>query len=122
MSTEKTSKFDALKWLVVLLVLGGGLAANYFYMQEPVPLKMAAWILLIVVMLLVASRTMKGRKIGRFIREARNEIRRVVWPTRHETVQMTLIVFVMVFVLALILWGIDSSLMALMGWFTGLGS
>ena len=65
---------------------------------------------------------MRGKTIWRFIKEARNEVRRVVWPNRQETLQMTLLVFAMVFILALILWGVDSVLMAALGWFTGSGS
>ena len=44
------------------------------------------------------------------IKDARGEIRRVVWPTRDETVQTTLIVLVLVLIFALILWLLDSGL------------
>jgi preprotein translocase subunit SecE len=46
------------------------------------------------------------------LKEARGEIRKVVWPTRQETTQTTLIVVVVVLVMALLLWGLDS----LLGW------
>lgn len=118
----KAPKFDLVKWLVVLLVLFAGVAANYFYSYEPRALKLAAWILIAIVAMLIASRTMRGQRVWRYLKEARNEIRRVVWPKRRETVQMTLLVFAMVLVLALILWGVDSILMSLLTWFTGAGS
>ena len=50
------------------------------------------------------------------MKEARIEIRKVVWPTRQETTQTTLIVVAVVLVMALLLWGLDS----LLGWLVSL--
>ncbi|MBP5143215.1 preprotein translocase subunit SecE, partial [Pseudomonas chlororaphis] len=50
------------------------------------------------------------------VKEARTEIRKVVWPTRQETTQTTLIVVAVVLVMALLLWGLDS----LLGWLVSL--
>jgi preprotein translocase subunit SecE len=47
------------------------------------------------------------------------EMRKVVWPTREETMQTTLVVAGMVIILALLLWGMDSLLVWLIGWLTG---
>ena len=44
------------------------------------------------------------------MREARAEIRRVVWPTRQQTTQTTGIVLVLILLFSLILWGLDSTL------------
>ena len=51
--------------------------------------------------------TPKGRGIWRFAVDARTEVRKVVWPTRQETLQTTLIVIVMVIIVAIILWLLD---------------
>ena len=67
----------------------------------------------------VASRTKKGRLAVDFFRDARMELRKVVWPKREETVQTTLVVVAMVIVLALILWGMDGILVWAIGWLTG---
>jgi preprotein translocase subunit SecE len=48
--------------------------------------------------------------LWRWLKEARTEIRKVVWPTRQETTQTTLIVVAVVLVMALVLWGLDSLL------------
>ena len=56
-----------------------------------------------------------------FIQEARIEVRKVVWPTRAETIQSTLAVLGMVVVMGLILWAIDSGLLRLVLWLTGYG-
>ena len=60
----------------------------------------------------VALRTSKGQSFVSLVKEARAEIRKVVWPTRQETTQTTLIVVAVVLVMALLLWGLDS----LLGW------
>ena len=51
-----------------------------------------------------------------FIQQVRSEVSKVVWPTRQETTQTTLIVFVFVIITGLILWGLDSVL----GWLASL--
>ena len=70
-------------------------------------------------MLLVISQTSKGLQLWSFIKGARIELRKVVWPTRQETIQTTLVVVAMVVVAALILWGIDTLFFWLVGWLTG---
>jgi preprotein translocase subunit SecE len=67
----------------------------------------------------VAAKTQKGRWVVEFFRDSRMELRKVVWPTREEITQTTLVVVVMVIVLALILWGMDGILVWLIGWLTG---
>ena len=51
-----------------------------------------------------------------FIQQVRAEVSKVVWPTRQETVQTTLIVLLFVVAVALLLWGLDS----LLGWLVSL--
>ena len=64
--------------------------------------------------LFVISTTEEGKESLKIILESRSEIRRVVWPTRVETTQTTLIVLVAITIAALMLWGLDS----LFGWAT----
>jgi preprotein translocase subunit SecE len=49
------------------------------------------------------------------------EVRKVVWPTRQETLQTTLVVIVMVLILAIIMWLFDMALMAILQAVTGKG-
>jgi preprotein translocase subunit SecE len=58
-------------------------------------------------------KTSKGGAFLKLVKESRQEIRRVVWPTRQETTQTTLMVAVVVVVMGLILWGLDTALNAL---------
>jgi preprotein translocase subunit SecE len=117
--TQENMSFDWLKWLVAAVLLLAGLAANYYYSYQPWPLRLLGWIVLLGIIAAIVLQTLQGKQFIAFARESRMELRKVFWPTRQETVQTTLFVAAMVIVLALILWGIDSVLMWLIGWLTG---
>ncbi len=112
-------RWDKLKWLVALALLLAGLIANHYYSQVSMLLRTLVWLIVLVVAGFVASKTQKGKWVVAFFRDSRMELRKVIWPTRQETVQTTLVVAVMVVVLALALWGIDGILVWLIGWLTG---
>lgn len=115
----QNTSLDMLKWAVVVFLFIAGLFANYYYNSQPWPLRLLGWLLLLSIMLAVALQTRQGKNALIFMRESRIELRKVFWPTRQETVQTTLIVGAMVLVLAVVLWGIDSVLMWVIGWLTG---
>ena len=113
------TKLDWLKWLAIAAIAITGITANYYYSQQPWPLRLLGGLLVVAIVAGIATQTQKGRQIIEFARESRMELRKVVWPTRQETVQTTLIIGAMVIILALILWGIDGTLVWLIGWLTG---
>lgn len=113
------TRLDWLKWLVAITLLLAGLIANYYYSETSLSLRMLAWLAIVAVSGFIASRTQKGRWVVDFFRDSRMELRKVVWPTRQETMQTTLVVGAMVIVLALLLWGIDGILVWIIGWLTG---
>ena len=110
---------DWLKWLIITLLLIAGLVVNYRYASQPWPLRLLGGLFLSAIMIAIATQTRHGKRAVSFARESQLELRKVFWPTRQETMQITLVVAAMVVVLALILWGIDSVLMWLIGWLTG---
>lgn len=116
---QSNKNYDGIKWFVAIFLLISGLAANYVYNEQPLPLRLLAGLVLLVVILALISQTNHGRQAIIFARESRMELRKVFWPTYQETVQTTFFIAIMVVVLALILWGIDSILMWLIGWLTG---
>ena len=59
----------------------------------------------------VAYRTAVGRSVADAIAGSRQELRKVTWPTRQESVQTTLMIAVVVLIMALIMWGLDSFLL-----------
>jgi len=66
--------------------------------------------------------TALGQRLVSFSRESRVELRKVVWPTRQETIQITLIVLVLVFLIGLFLWLVDSLLFWGVQMITGQGA
>lgn len=117
-ASGKKTRFDGLKWLLVVVSLVGTVIAD-FYSLIVWPIRAAVDVGVIAVLLVIASQTEKGQKAWGFIKGARMELRKVVWPTRTEAIQTTLLVVVMVLVTALILWGIDSFFMWTIAWITG---
>jgi len=118
-NTEQATRFNGLKWTMVALLVIGGIVANSYYSNVAWALRAAAGIVLIVFALLVAVQTSAGQLFWSFAKGARVELRKVVWPTRQETIQTTLVVVAMVVVAALILWGLDTLFFSLVGWVTG---
>lgn len=116
---QPTSSFDRLKWTLIVVLIAAGIWANYRYAEIDWALRFAGWIVLACVLLAIASQTAGGARMWRFAKDARAELRKVVWPTRQETVQTTLIVVAMVILMALILWGLDSFLLWVVSLLTG---
>ncbi|HXR02661.1 MAG TPA: preprotein translocase subunit SecE [Pseudomonas sp.] len=110
------SRFDLVKWLVVVLLVVVGVVGNQYYSAQPILYRVLALLVIAAVAAYVALQTGKGKAFFVLAKEARVEIRKVVWPTRQETTQTTLIVVAVVLVMALLLWGLDS----LLGWLVSL--
>jgi preprotein translocase subunit SecE len=113
------TKLDWLKWLFVVALVIAGLGANYYYSQQPWPLRLLGWLFLLAIVAGLAFQTHQGKQLINFARESRMELRKVVWPTRQETIQTTLVIAAVVVILALILWLIDGALVSVIGWITG---
>ena len=110
------SRFDLVKWLVVVLLVVVGVVGNQYYSAQPILYRVLALLVVAAVAAYVALQTGRGKAFFVLAKEARAEIRKVVWPTRQETTQTTLIVVAVVLVMALLLWGLDS----LLGWLVSL--
>lgn len=109
---ESTGHFDGLKWTVVALLIVAGVGGNYYFSAESLLYRVTGLVVLGIVASAVAFQTDKGRVFLDLLKGAKAEVRRVVWPTRQETVQTTLVVVSVVLVVGLMLWGLDS----LLGW------
>ncbi|ERI50161.1 preprotein translocase subunit SecE [Pseudomonas sp. NPDC077186] len=112
----KDSRFDLVKWLIVAALVVVGVVGNQYFSAEPILYRVLGLLVLAVVAGVVALQTARGQAFAVLLKEARVEIRKVVWPTRQETTQTTLIVVAVVLVMALLLWGLDS----LLGWLVSL--
>jgi preprotein translocase subunit SecE len=106
------SSLDWLKWLVVGALLVAGVFGNWYYQGEFLLVRVIGLLVAAALAGYIAVQTQRGTRIWNLMKEARVEVRRVVWPSNHETTQTTLIVIVIVIIFALIMWGLDS----LLGW------
>ena len=110
LTEEKQYRFDGIKWLVVLALVSGAIYANWYYSAESALYRVIGLVVVMLVAAFVASRTEKGAAVIDLSIGARTEWRKVVWPTKQERNQTTLIVVAVILLMALILWGIDSLL------------
>ena len=111
-SEAQTTRFDFVKWVVVVSLITITVIGNNYFSNESLLYRLVAILFLAVVAGYIGLQTMKGKAFYSLAKAAKAEIRRVVWPTRQETVQTTLIVLVVVLLMSLMLWGVDSFL----GW------
>ena len=109
-ASENAGAFDTLKWLLAMAVIAAGLYANAEFATLTLIYRVLAGLVVVAVFVAIALTTQQGRAVWDLAKEARIEIRKVVWPTRQETTQTTLIVVVMVILVGLILWAMDSTL------------
>ncbi|MEH6584352.1 MAG: preprotein translocase subunit SecE [Halioglobus sp.] len=117
MSVETTaSRFDSVKWVVVAILVAVGVVGNSYFADQSLLYRVLGIVALGAVAAMVALQTAKGVAFWTLVKGSRTEIRKVVWPTRQETVQTTLIVLGFVVLVALFLWGLDS----LLGWLVSL--
>ncbi|AFP84670.1 preprotein translocase subunit SecE [secondary endosymbiont of Ctenarytaina eucalypti] len=111
---------EVVKWVVVVTLLVMATVGNYFYRDHSLLLRSLAVILMIAMAMSVAVMTTKGKSTLAFAREARLEVRKVIWPTHPETLHTTLIVAAVTAVMSLILWGLDGILVRVVSFITGL--
>jgi len=107
-SENSTSSLDWVKWTITIVLLAVVIVGNYLYGEQVhVVARIAILLLLAALALLSAAFTEKGKTFVGFAKDSRLEVRKVVWPTRQETVQTTLIILVVSTISGLILWGLD---------------
>ena len=104
---EESGKLDSLKFLIAIALLVGGIWQFYFFAEESQLYRILGILAMVFMAMLVMYTTRMGYGIWLFARDARTEVRKVIWPTRQETVQTTLMVVVMVFLVGIMLWLID---------------
>ena len=101
---------DKLKFLLAVALVIAGVVGFYMLDTQPMVLRMLCVMAGLAAGSVVAWFTEPGRRFAVFVREAIVETKKVVWPTRKETMQMTGIVFVFVVIMAIFLWLTDKSL------------
>jgi len=109
---------DKIKLLVAVLLVIAGVAGFYFFADAPTVVR----VLSVIGGVVLAGLSAPGKRFYRFALDSRDEAKKVVWPTRKETVQMTGVVMAFVVVMALFLWAVDGILLWLVKLAMGQGS
>jgi len=116
-----TSTADKLKLALAVLVIIAGIVAFSMLSTQPMAARVRVFIGSLIVAALLAWISEPGRRTLSFGQESYNEVKRVSWPTRKETTQMTGIVFAFVAVMGLFMWVLDKGIEwviygVLLGW------
>jgi len=98
---------DKIKLLIAVLVLAGAFVAFYAFGELALVFRVLGLLVAVAVAGFIAAKTEMGGSAVAFTRGAVVEVRKVVWPTRKETVQTTMMVMAMVVVVGIILWVFD---------------
>jgi preprotein translocase subunit SecE len=110
--TSESGMLDTIKLLLAAVALVGGLYAYYYY--EP-SVAQALRVLMVlggtVAGIGIAMTSVQGHRLWHFIQGSRVEIRKVIWPTKQETTQTAIAVFVFTLIMMLFFWLLDSGLL-----------
>jgi len=106
------SGFDTIKLAVAVALLVAGVLGFYWYADESLLFRVLGLIAVALVAIGIVFTTALGQSLAGFLKESRTEVRKMVWPTRAEATQTTLIVIVVVILVGILLWLLDMVL----GW------
>jgi preprotein translocase subunit SecE len=120
--TSESGVLDIIKLLIAVAALVGGLYAYYYYEAE---IAQAVRVLMVlggtIAGIGIAMTSVQGQRLWHFIQGSRVEIRKVIWPTKQETTQTAVAVFVFTLVMMLFFWVLDLGLLRLVGYLVGDG-
>ena len=103
----QNSSLDTAKLTVAVLLLASGVIAFYWYEDQSTLYRVLGLLAITIVAVAIALTTAKGRSTVGFLQDSRTEVRKMVWPTRAETAQTTLVVFLFVIIVGIFLWLLD---------------
>jgi preprotein translocase subunit SecE len=115
-------RLDALKLSVALLLTGTGIVGFYYFSDVILVLRVLGLLAVAAVSVAIAYQTDVGRQVVGFVNGAQNEVRRMVWPSRTETLQTTMAVIFIVLLVGVFLWLLDMFLLRAVQFLTGQGS
>jgi len=110
---------DKLLLTASVLPIAAAIGGFYYFDDQPQWIRVIALLVAVGVGVLIALQTALGQTAWAFRRDAIIEVRKVVWPTRKETLQTTMIVLVVVMIMSLLLWALDSILAWVVRYLTG---
>jgi preprotein translocase subunit SecE len=118
---EQATFVDTVKLALAVLILLAGLVSYYYFASSAVLLRAFGVIVAVAAGLGVVFTSFQGQQLWKFIQGARVELRKVVWPTREETIQTTLVVLVFALIGGVFFWLLDLVLLFVTSRITGQG-
>jgi len=112
---------DTAKLLFAVLILVVGLVAYYYFADASVLLRALGVIVALGVAAAVGLTSIQGQLLWKFIQGSRVELRKVVWPTREEAIQTTLVVLLCALIGGVFFWLLDLFLLFVTSRVTGQG-
>jgi preprotein translocase subunit SecE len=106
-ANTEPSKFDFVKWILAFAILFGGIYAYNVLAEHSILIRAGIVIAAVVIAIAVAMMTAKGKALWQFVKGARTELRKVIWPKTNETTRMTIVVIIMIIILGAFLWLLD---------------
>lgn len=120
-SQVEATGFDTVKLIVAVAIVIGAILGFYYLDAYSQLLRVLGLLVMVGIAAFIIYQTAVGRSVWSFASASKTEVRKVVWPSRQETVQTTLIVFAMVLVMGIVLWLFDMMLGAILKALTGTG-
>jgi preprotein translocase subunit SecE len=119
---EQPTFVDTAKLALAILIVLAGLVSYYYFADSSALLRALGVIVALAAATVVAFTSLQGRMLWKFIQGARVELNKIVWPTREETIQTTLVVLVVALIGGVFFWLLDLFLLWLTTRITGQGS
>src|SRR5687767_6452160 len=119
---EQPTIVDTAKLALSIVIVLAGLVAYYYFGDTSALLRTLGVLLALALAAVVALTSLQGKTLWKFIQGARVELSKVVWPTREETIQTTLVVLVVALFGGVFFWLLDLFLLWLTTRITGQGS
>ena len=116
---SSASVVDTVKLVFAASLLIGGIAGFYYFASYALVYRVVGILAVFGIAVSLFFTTAIGRTVWGFLTEAKMEVRKVIWPTRQETIQATMLVVIVVFGVGLILWLMDMVLFWAVGLLTG---
>lgn len=110
---------DKIKVVTALCAVVAGIVGFYLLADQSTLTRAGILVLGMLVAVGMAWTSTPGREFVAFARDSVRETKKVVWPTRKEATQLTLVVFGFVLIMAIFLWGTDKILEILLSLILG---
>jgi preprotein translocase subunit SecE len=116
---QESNQFDLVKLALAIVAIVAGIGGFYYFGEESTLLRVIGLLVMLSVAVGLVFATNLGQSFWQFSQGSKIELKKIVWPTKKETTQTTLIVIVMVLFVGILLWMFDGLLMWGIGYVTG---